>query len=273
MKFKIGDKVEVFRMSNWSGWMPSMTDMIGGTYTIKCISTNDYNDIKFFYRFEEDPYVYWFPEDCIRLIKQEENKMSKFKVGDRVKVIRKVHQENGWDNGWVCDMDDLIGTHQTIESINKTGIYFNTRDSYYGFPPSSLELVHKEISGTKADNIVLDNKFNIDRGIKYQYFNTDKLSLTIATTIRRNKSGDAIVDWAVAFKHPRDQFSKQMARESISTKETKRLFVESGYTRNLIVAKILGDLLYKEENLSKEYKLFVLELLRDITYNVYWDLQ
>lgn len=197
--------------------------------------------------------------------------MNKFKVGDVVKVIRKVESQNGWNNSWIDDMDDAIGKVFTIQSIiDKYDVYFKEVD--YGYPTTALKLVSNDKSIQSDKKPQNPTKFNIDRGLKYQYFNENDYSLTIATHIRRNAHGDAIVDWSVAFKHPKDKFSKQIAREIISTKETKRLFVAKNYTRNLIVAKILGDLLYNEENLSVEYRKFIIRLLQTTLYDLVWEL-
>ena len=65
-----------------------------------------------------------------------------FKVGDKVRVVKKVEQENGWRNSWVDDMDELLGKTFTINMIDESGIFFE--DSHYEFPPSSLELVTEE---------------------------------------------------------------------------------------------------------------------------------
>jgi len=64
-----------------------------------------------------------------------------FKVGDKVKVVKRVEEEKGWKNSWTSGMDDLIGKLFTIKTITRTGIQFN--ETPYHFPPSSLELVER----------------------------------------------------------------------------------------------------------------------------------
>lgn len=64
------------------------------------------------------------------------------KVGDTVKVLRKVKdKEGGWDNVWdEDDMDDSIGEELTIESfsIHAHGI---TLSNFFDYPYFCLELV------------------------------------------------------------------------------------------------------------------------------------
>lgn len=195
--------------------------------------------------------------------------MSKFKVGDRVRIFRKVKEENGWINSWVEDMNELIndGNVYVIDRICDAGITFSHSQNdrsliIYSYPPSSLQLVEEIVSPPNSE-------FNIHRSTKYQYLTHGTLCIAIATTIRANKKGDAIVDWAVSFKNPKDQFNKRIAHGVIATRETKRLVVESGYSRSLIIAKILADLLYNIENLSDDYQWYVIYLLQQYTYKVH----
>lgn len=62
--------------------------------------------------------------------------------GDKVRVVRKVLEEDGWCNGWVDIMDLAIGQVFTVDYVNKYGVYLNAaRPLDLGFPPSSLEIV------------------------------------------------------------------------------------------------------------------------------------
>lgn len=201
--------------------------------------------------------------------------MSKFKVGDRVRVVEKIEEQNGWKNSWVKDMDLLVNDGKTyiIDNINDSGIYFNIQDDKfmrYGYPELSLELA-EDCPCCEELISIPNSEFNINRGTKYQYLTHGDICIAIATTIRANKKGDAIVDWAVSFKNPKDQFNKRIAREAIATRGTKRLVVESGYSRSLIIAKILADLLYNIENLSSDYQWYVTYLLREYTHKVYYE--
>ena len=111
--------------------------------------------------------------------------------------------------------------------------------------------------------------FTDNRGIKYQYLTFGKLTLTIGTHIFKDINGNAKVKWAVTFKNPKDQFSKQMAREVLSNSEWKTLFVETGYTRDNIILKVLCDIGYNLEHVSSSYREYILELLAAYSREVY----
>ncbi len=61
----------------------------------------------------------------------------KFKVGDKVKVVRKYVADNC---GWVSSMDKSIGKEFTIGRITPLGNY-EFEETCWSFPPESLELV------------------------------------------------------------------------------------------------------------------------------------
>ncbi len=61
----------------------------------------------------------------------------KFKVGDKVKVVRKYVSDNC---GWVSSMDKSIGKEFIIERITGYGNY-EFKETCWTFPPESLELV------------------------------------------------------------------------------------------------------------------------------------
>ncbi len=61
----------------------------------------------------------------------------KFKVGDKVKVVRKYVADNC---GWVSSMDKCIGKEFTVERITHLGNY-EFEETCWTFPPESLELV------------------------------------------------------------------------------------------------------------------------------------
>lgn len=66
-----------------------------------------------------------------------------FKVGDRVKVIKRVDSTPGWNNCWVAPMDTCIGSTFVIET--NTGGNYRFTTSTYGFPEEALELVKWEL--------------------------------------------------------------------------------------------------------------------------------
>jgi len=61
----------------------------------------------------------------------------KFKVGDKVKVVKKVVADNC---GWVSSMDKCIGKEFTIARITGLG-NCEFEETCWSFPPESLELV------------------------------------------------------------------------------------------------------------------------------------
>lgn len=68
----------------------------------------------------------------------------KFKPGDIVKVVRwfdKDQDIKNWSNGWVSNMDCLLGTVQTVTESSVNGVYFES--SNFGFPSCALELVEE----------------------------------------------------------------------------------------------------------------------------------
>ena len=66
-----------------------------------------------------------------------------FKVGDKVKVARKLSQGIytllGFANAWTEGMDRCVGKEYTIVEISERGIYLE--DCIYFYPPSCLDLV------------------------------------------------------------------------------------------------------------------------------------
>lgn len=271
-KFKIGDRVKLTRpCKEWDGWVDSMDESIGREFTIETIGFGEYsNDI-----YAKTGWIvlngspFYYPPDCFDLI--EENKMVEFKVGDRVRVVKKVQQQNGWRNSWVFVMGDAIGNEYVIDNIDEHGVFFSVgyEDSIQGlgFPTNSLELVYQEPVTAKPET-----KTEIDPVIKYQYLKgsdfytidgwADNLCLTIATKLKASTfTGEKTIEWSVSFKHPRDQFDKVLARESVNGKIPKLLFLGKRYSRDEIVAKILADLVYNDYFLSDEYRKFVRLLL------------
>ena len=83
--------------------------------------------------------------------------MTLFKVGDTVKIVRKVitrHREgmqnaglytHAWENGWnAAEMDQYVnnGVVYTIKRISPSGIYF-VEEPRYGWPTLALEHTRK----------------------------------------------------------------------------------------------------------------------------------
>ncbi len=85
-------------------------------------------------------------------VKQEPKQTLEFKVGDKVKVVRKVEQEDGWGDDWVFNMTDSINLTGEVINVSKTqGVRVQFDDDYYwNFPPSSLELVQEEEQSSES---------------------------------------------------------------------------------------------------------------------------
>lgn len=74
--------------------------------------------------------------------------MSKFKVGDKVRVVgssdgnhSKWNHLEGFENTWVNSMNVFIGQELEVEAVNEVGVYLVLNDIGYNFPPQALELI------------------------------------------------------------------------------------------------------------------------------------
>lgn len=76
-----------------------------------------------------------------RPIKQEEKPVTEFKVGDTVKIARKVVPD-GWSDVWVGEMDAAVGQVGVIEYIGHDRYSLNVgKVGGYNYPKEALELV------------------------------------------------------------------------------------------------------------------------------------
>lgn len=285
MNFGKGDVVKVIKRvdeeNGWdNSWVSCMNLAMGQEFTVDRV---DNKGIYFVSNNDAIHFDYGFPPSSLKLIKEfvqakSKNKMVEFKFGDRVRVVKKVQQQNGWRNSWVSIMDDSIGNEYVIDRIDEHGVFFSVGydDSIQGlgFPTNSLELVYQEPVTAKPEI-----KTEIDPVIKYQYLKgsdfytidgwADDLCLTIATKLKVSRfTGEKTIEWAVSFKHPRDQFNKALARESVNQKTPKLLFLSNRYTREEIVVKILADLVYNDYFLSEEYRKYVRLLLNEYSGSI-----
>ena len=71
-----------------------------------------------------------------------------FKKGDKVRVVKQVINEDGWENSWTNRMDKAIGKELTVDMVlEESGVYFEEKEfDGYGFPPSSLEPAEVKIT-------------------------------------------------------------------------------------------------------------------------------
>lgn len=172
-----------------------------------------------------------------------------FKVGDTVRVVRRVTKQKGWENDWASEMDNEIGRTSTINKIStKYGI--GLVDSYFSFPSDSLELVQEA------------------PGIKYQYIREGDLCISISTTVSKLDNGDLSVVFSTACKHPKDKFSKAIAREVLATKQKYRLILPKRREINEIRTKILSYMFLDDIGLTSDYKRFIRRELIDNLYGL-----
>lgn len=72
--------------------------------------------------------------------------ISKFQVGDKVKITRKANsRENGWNNIWISDMDSAVGKVGTVTEVTQWGIGVNVPGirGFYQYPEFVLEVASK----------------------------------------------------------------------------------------------------------------------------------
>ena len=108
--------------------------------------------------------------------------------------------------------------------------------------------------------------------VKFQYLRSDEyhkenngLCITIGTQIVNIDNMSAIM-WSCTFKNPKDQFSKEIARDIIvndfNSGKNKILGFKKGcHTRDVILLKILMSLYIESYELSDDYASFIEILL------------
>lgn len=80
------------------------------------------------------------------LCKTDEEKydkcLSKFKVGDTIRIFKKVKSRSeGWDNFWIEEMDKYINTIGVITYIDDRRSGITIADMLFTFPPQALEKI------------------------------------------------------------------------------------------------------------------------------------
>lgn len=95
-----------------------------------------------------------------------------FKIGDKVKVVKRVEKELGWWNHWVSLMDKTIGLEFEITAISTAGV--SLAGTCCSYPPSSLELVTKKEEEPSLEDMVKylesTGKYAYHDAIKVNYF-------------------------------------------------------------------------------------------------------
>jgi hypothetical protein len=150
-KFKTGDKVRIkdgiSSETHFSdSFVPGMDKFLGKVLTIKGYVADGDVDIM------EDPNFFWFSEEwlepCIEEIKQDDCQklQSKFKIGDKVRIKDGISSETHFYNGFIPQMDILLGKVLTIkECIEDKRV--SIEEDYYGlyFSEDWLEPVPESI--------------------------------------------------------------------------------------------------------------------------------
>ena len=161
--FKVGDKVKVVGYKDKKDapiyWTSDLEKSIGTITTVTHVYKSS-KDVDLY------GYGYIFPISSLRLLDREKEQEKKimFKIGDRVKVVKKVTERTeDFQNCWAKEMDEHIGKTFTIESISNYGISFS-ENANYSFPPASLELSSYSENANEVPEPELrkeeDKKFN-----------------------------------------------------------------------------------------------------------------
>lgn len=73
--------------------------------------------------------------------------MSKFKIGDQVRIVRKVESySDGWENTWTESMDDYLndGKIHTVTDLGEENRGLRLLNVPFGWPDDALELAYPE---------------------------------------------------------------------------------------------------------------------------------
>lgn len=88
---------------------------------------------------------------------KKKTKIPTFKVGDRVRVLRKVKDHaRGWENSWVDEMDKAVGKIGTVMSVNYNHfnhdiqVYVPEVGDDFGYPDFVLKKVAKKRKAKKV---------------------------------------------------------------------------------------------------------------------------
>lgn len=74
--------------------------------------------------------------------------MIAFKVGDRVRIVKRIEETALWDDAWVESMDHTVGSVGTVQATVRGGCDVRLDDGdfgeYWSYPTESLERVEVE---------------------------------------------------------------------------------------------------------------------------------
>lgn len=143
MAFRTGDAVVVLPLYKkpeaWVGeWLPSQQRTVGSEFII----TESHPQQGFCSR-----QGLWYPSTALEKSKSKDiNNAQAFKVGDRVRVVKRVNKAVGWTRTWSADMNNTLANVGSVTSTDRDyGIQVSIAGSptYYWYPSSALELADK----------------------------------------------------------------------------------------------------------------------------------
>lgn len=150
MSFKAGDKVKCIDINNVEQWFSARE-----TYIISKVSIDGEH-----LEFAHTGFALWH-SDRFELIEKgedmQENNALGFKIGDKVKIIRK-DDTFGWYDG----MEDLLGTEQVITHVGYSGKDCSYLICGWYFPDGALKLIQPK----QAERVLCKKKFNPKPGDK-----------------------------------------------------------------------------------------------------------
>lgn len=114
-----------------------------------------------------------------------------FKVGDKVKIIKKITERTpDFQNSWTDAMDDKIGSIVTVQRISSKGVYFN--EIPLGYPPASLV----KVGFSSFDEVV--NYMRRGGYVLTTFFFTDIICYRIRNGNLEMNSPDLNDDWSLS---------------------------------------------------------------------------
>lgn len=64
-------------------------------------------------------------------------RLADIKVGDRLRIVRRIEEIKGWHNSWTDGMDEYVGREFTVTAFDSGGVRF--LEVGYGWPAEALE--------------------------------------------------------------------------------------------------------------------------------------
>ena len=163
-KFKVGDMVWVaYNVRQQQGWKPGYNDemdaALGKKYKVLNIKARDGYQLDTLGK-DKMSLNYWFPDGALRSVDEKiapktgdlgPHDPNKFPIGSKVRIVRRVDKQEGWNNSWGADKDgmDLMvgdGKTYTVTETDASGYWF--KDTRYWWPSGALELAEEGVKVT-----------------------------------------------------------------------------------------------------------------------------